>query len=265
LNRKLKVQETVVANITKLYSEYEKGFNHGEISILDINKLKIELLNTKRAYDELVSQRAGLFEKLTSLNGNKEIENLSSLYDYPTQSLESLDYYLAEVIKYDPSYLTLVANLDASNQNLSSAKLGWLPDLALSYKYSNEMGSKFNGFAVGVSVPIFANRNKVSASKSELIAAELTQKDVLAELESAIKTHYSHIVTAKSQIHSYNNVLESGNNEKMLQKALEGGQISLLDYLLELRYFLEAQQTLLDLEFEYNTLMTDLNKYQLLN
>jgi outer membrane protein TolC len=60
-------------------------------------------------------------------------------------------------------------------------------------------------------------------------------------------------------------VLESGNNEKMLQKALEGGQISLLDYLLELRYFLEAQQTLLDLEFEYNTLMTDLNKYQLLN
>ena len=51
----------------------------------------------------------------------------------------------------------------------------------------------------------------------------------------------------------------------MLQKALEGGQISLLDYLLELRYFLEAQQTLLDLEFEYNTLMTDLNKYQLLN
>ena len=265
LNRKLKVQETVVANITKLYSEYEKGFNHGEISILDINKLKIELLNTKRAYDELVSQRAGLFEKLTSLNGNKEIENLSSLYDYPTQSLESLDYYLAEVIKYDPSYLTLVANLDASNKNLSSAKMGWLPDLALSYKYSNEMGSKFNGFAVGVSVPIFANRNKVSASKSELIAAELTQKDVLAELESAIKTDYSHIVTAKSQIHSYNNVLESGNNEKMLQKALEGGQISLLDYLLELRYFLEAQQTLLDLEFEYNTLMTDLNKYQLLN
>lgn len=159
LNRKLKVQETVVANITKLYSEYEKGFNHGEISILDINKLKIELLNTKRAYDELVSQRAGLFEKLTSLNGNKEIENLSSLYDYPTQSLESLDYYLAEVIKYDPSYLTLVANLDASNKNLSSAKMGWLPDLALSYKYSNEMGSKFNGFAVGVSVPIFANRN----------------------------------------------------------------------------------------------------------
>ena len=143
--------------------------------------------------------------------------------------------------------------------------MGWLPDLALSYKYSNEMGSKFNGFAVGVSVPIFANRNKVSASKSELIAAELTQKDVLADLESAIKTDYSHIVTAKSQIHSYNNVLESGNNEKMLQKALEGGQISLLDYLLELRYFLEAQQTLLDLEFEYNTLMTDLNKYQLLN
>lgn len=105
----------------------------------------------------------------------------------------------------------------------------------------------------------------MSASKSELIAAELTQKDVLAELESAIKTDYSHIVTAKSQIHSYNNVLESGNNEKMLQKALEGGQISLLDYLLELRYFLEAQQTLLDLEFEYNTLLTDLNKYQLLN
>ena len=50
----------------------------------------------------------------------------------------------------------------------------------------------------------------------------------------------------------------------MLEKALSGGQISLLNYLLELRYFLEAQQTLLDLEFEYNSILAKLNKYSLL-
>lgn len=265
LNKKISVQRDVVTNISQLYAEYDKGFKHGEISILDINKLKLELLNVQRILDELKAQRDAIKEQIVWLNGNIEIDQLTTLTNYPIQSLETLEFYLSEVVKFDPTYVEQTANVETMKKNLSVTKMGWLPDFSLSYKFTNELGTKFNGFAVGASVPIFANQNKVSASKSELIATELSQKDLLIKLETTIKTEYSHVVIAKSQMYSYSNILESGNNEKILKKALEGGQISLLNYLLELRYFLEARQTLLDIELEYNSLLTSLNKYQLLN
>ena len=83
-------------------------------------------------------------------------------------------------------------------------------------------------------------------------------------MNSAIKNDYAQAVYLRSQIYSYNSVLTDSSNIEMLEKALSGGQISLLNYLLELRYFLEAQQTLLDLEFEYNSILAKLNKYSLL-
>ncbi len=264
LNRKVENQTLVHNNISQLYEEYEKGFQYGEISILDINKLKVELLNTKRELDQLIAQRNADIEKLYGLNGKTVIDGVSLLTVYPNQSLESKETYLGQVVTLDPEVQCIEYNKEATRKDVSSAKMGWLPNLSVGYRYTNELGSKFNGVAVGVSVPIFSNRNKVNATKSELLTSEYNQQSIIALKESQIKAYFEHIVTLQSQINSYKKVLDDNNNQLMLKKALDGGQITLLNYLLELRYFLEAKQTLLDLEYEYNSTLTSLNKYSLL-
>ena len=45
--------------------------------------------------------------------------------------------------------------------------------------------------------------------------------------------------------------------------ALTEGQISILDYLGEMAYFLEARQDYLDLQYRYNQALAELNKYTL--
>lgn len=264
LNRKVENQTLVHNNISQLYEEYEKGFQYGEISILDINKLKVELLNTKRELDQLIAQRNADIEKLYGLNGKTVIDGVNLLTVYPNQSLESKETYLGQVVTLDPEVQCIEYNKEATRKEVSSAKMGWLPNLSVGYRYTNELGSKFNGVAVGVSVPIFSNRNKVNATKSELLTSEYNQQSIIALKESQIKAYFEHIVTLQSQINSYKKVLDDNNNQLMLKKALDGGQITLLNYLLELRYFLEAKQTLLDLEYEYNSTLTSLNKYSLL-
>lgn len=264
LNRKVENQTLVHNNISQLYEEYEKGFQYGEISILDINKLKVELLNTKRELDQLIAQRNADIEKLYGLNGKTVIDGVNLLTVYPNQSLESKETYLGQVVTLDPEVQCIEYNKEATRKDVSSAKMGWLPNLSVGYRYTNELGSKFNGVAVGVSVPIFSNRNKVNATKSELLTSEYNQQSIIALKESQIKAYFEHIVTLQSQINSYKKVLDDNNNQLMLKKALDGGQITLLNYLLELRYFLEAKQTLLDLEYEYNSTLTSLNKYSLL-
>lgn len=263
-NRKIKAQTDIYNNISQLYNEYEKGFKHGEISILDINKLKIELLNVKQALDKSITERNVLIEELTAINGDIAIAGVENIVDYPVQDLKAYDIYASEAISLDPvlNYSREVAN--SANKETTMAKMGWLPKFSVGYKFANELGSKFNGIAVGMSLPIFSNLNKVSMAKSEQISAEYGRQDTEIEMNSAIKNDYAQAVYLRSQIYSYNSVLTDSSNIEMLEKALSGGQISLLNYLLELRYFLEAQQTLLDLEFEYNSILAKLNKYSLL-
>ena len=50
---------------------------------------------------------------------------------------------------------------------------------------------------------------------------------------------------------------------EILNKALAGGQISLLTYLQEVRYFVEARAVMLEMESEYNQVLVNLNKYKM--
>ena len=263
-NRKIKAQTQIYNGIKQLSAEYEKGFKHGEISILDINKLKIELLNVKQALDKSIVERNNLIDKLTALNGNKSIANIESLDVYPNQELHAFETYTNEFSSLDPKLNYEAQILNSSNKEVTMAKLGWLPKFSVGYKYANELGDKFNGVEIGMALPLFSNINKVKNAKSTQLSAEYNEQDILAEKTAEIKSNYAQAVYLRSQIHSYNTVLSDTANHEMLRKALDGGQITLLNYLLEIRYFLEAEQTLLDLEFEYNSVLTTLNKYNLL-
>ena len=263
-NQKINIQTNVYNNIKQLYDEYYKGYNHGEISILDINKLKIELLNVKQNLDKIHVEKQKLIEELISLNNNQGLTNIESLSHYPAQELSDFNTYESQAKTLSPQY-SLYAKLSQSSQKeVSVAKMGWLPKFSIGYKYANELGDKFNGVSVGLSMPLFSNINKVNKAKYEQLSINYEQQNYLTQEISNIKNNYAKVVYLKEQIHSYNSVLSDSSNTEMLKKALEGGQISLLNYLLELRYFLEAQQTLLNLEYEYNTILAELNKYSLL-
>lgn len=263
-NQLIAAQTEIYNNITQLFNEYEKGFNHGEISILDINKLKIERLNVKQVLDKSVADRKVVIEELVTLNGNHPIANLETLTTYPTQELKSYETYEAQSSDLDPENRYMTELLNSSEKEVTMAKMGWLPKFSIGYKYANELGDRFNGVELGVSLPIFSNRNKVKAAKSEYLSEFYIQQSTLVEKIGKIKADYATVVYLREQINAYSSALSDTSNKDMLKKALDGGQITLLNYLLELRYFLEAQQTLLNLEFEYNTTLSNLNKYDLL-
>lgn len=263
-NRKIRIQKDVYNNIKLLSDEYEKGFKHGEISILDINKLKIELLNVKQALDKSVTERNILIEELIAINGGKAISDIENMVSYPEQELKAFDIYENEITIYDPELNYNREMKNTSAKEISMAKMGWFPKFSVGYKFANELGDKFNGISIGMALPLFSNLNKVSMAKASLMSTEYTNHEVMVDKTTLIKTNYARAVYLKSQIYSYSSILSDSSNKLMLKKALDGGQITLLNYLLELRYFLEAQQTLLNLEYEYNSVLTTLNKYNIL-
>ena len=113
----------------------------------------------------------------------------------------------------------------------------------------------------GVSIPIFSNKRKVAAAKAEALTNELRQASLGNENTSRINDEYARAVSLRSQLTQYGDVIADNANFTVLRKALDGGQITLLNYLLELRYFLDAKQKYLNLEHSYHATLASLARY----
>ncbi|MEX2235132.1 MAG: hypothetical protein WD824_23415 [Cyclobacteriaceae bacterium] len=61
----------------------------------------------------------------------------------------------------------------------------------------------------------------------------------------------------------YQSILIAVNNEQLLNKAFQAGQLSLIEYLMELRYFFDANEKLKAAEREYHRAIAELYKFQL--
>ena len=261
LNRRIKFENNILANLDSLYDKSLKGLEYGEISILDTNKLKIERLGVTQS---ILGNKALLqtkIKQLEGLNGNIPLNDVASLSDYPEQQLHSLDEYLSQMKASDPQLRQISSEIEASNKQVSVTRMQNLPKFSLGYRHVNEIGDHFNGVGVGLSIPVFENRGKNKAAKAQAIASQLSFDDVISTRTAEITASHQKAVAVRQQLDGYRDALLKCNNIEILDKALYGGQISLINYLLELRYFIEAQNALIDIEFEYNTLITDLNKY----
>ena len=264
LNKQIDYQKLILGNMENLYAQYDKAYQHGETSIIDINKLKIERIAARQALNELNTKLSAAKSRLLGLNNNQSFSiNLDSLNDYPAEELRSYDTYQKEFANFDPqnSYFSKVE--EGIKNDVKVAKLGWFPKFDIGYRYSREDGGKFNGVTVGASIPIFSNRKKVAAAKSLSTTNEMERQNYETENAARIKSKYETAVSLKSQLALYSEVIGDNNNFIVLKKALDGGQITPLDYLLEVRYFLEAKDKYVELEYEYNSALAELNKYHL--
>ena len=261
LNRRIKFENNILANLDSLYDKSLKGLEYGEISILDTNKLKIERLGVTQSIAGNKALLQAKIKQLEGLNGNIPLNDVASLSDYPEQQLHSLDEYLSQMKASDPQLRQISSEIEASNKQVSVTRMQNLPKFSLGYRHVNEIGDHFNGVGVGLSIPVFENRGKNKAAKAQAIASQLSFDDAISTRTAEITASLQKAVAVRQQLDGYRDALLKCNNIEILDKALYGGQISLINYLLELRYFIEAQNALIDLEFEYNTLITDLNKY----
>ena len=224
------------------------------------------MVDISQVLSELETNRAKIIEDLNALNnGNEFAMEIKDIEVYPVEEFLTLDAYSQLYMEYDPENNYYGQLNDALEADDNVAKMGWFPKFDIGYKYSNEIGDGFNGFTIGASIPLFANRNKVKAAKADVIANTLTQQNLQMTEMNRIKSQFAKAVSLKQQFESYKSILGDKNCYQVLEKALAGGQISLLEYLQEVNYFLNAENKMLELEYQYQLTMAELNKYSLLN
>lgn len=252
-------------HMTKLQEKYRESYRHGEVSILDVNKIDIEHIAISRKYNDLLNSLEVLKSSLTALNGGKDCsEILSSLNEYPDDKLLSEEAYTGLIRENDPylSYNSLMTQAQALN--VKAAKYSRLPELSLGYIHNYELGERFNGIKVGITLPFFSKRSKIKAAESLQESYDMQATALQVNRLTAMYSDRANVIALGKEVDCYRPIFEDSNNLELLKKALDGGEISLLNYLQETNYFLSARQDYMNAVYQYHYALARLNRYTLL-
>ena len=160
IHKQISLVSQLESQIDSLTLKYQQGAKQGEVTILDLNKLKIEKIALTRQNKELKNQLNNLKSTLLVENGGNDISSiLAHLNSYPDETILSTEKYEELFREYDPEIAQYSSISKAQEYNSKALNMSKFPSFSLGYKLENELGTYFNGFSVGISIPAFSSIN----------------------------------------------------------------------------------------------------------
>ena len=252
-----------LANAETMFALYKKRFESGDANQLELNKIQLELLNAQNQSRLNKAALTAAEEQLRNLNGGKPITFDAT--DYPAgEELINFDQLQAAFMDADPNLKSLTGNQEIANREVKLSRSLTLPKFDVGYKRnaaSDHVAS--NGFMVGVSIPLFENKNTVKKTKAQAEFATASLEDNRLNLKTNLQQLYQQAEALQISRADYAKVLEQQRNIELLNKALNAGQLSVIDYFTELSTIYESHQSYLDVEKEYHSILAQLYQYKL--
>jgi len=245
-----------------LKSGWQKMLDSGEATILDYNKILLELSSMTLTINKVETNLAVLREKLRYISGNN-IE-LPLITEYPSAPEPDYESLIAEKNTIHPAFLMPEAEYQISLQEVRLSKSGSLPEFQAGIESEIIPGETYTGPVAGLTIPLWSNTNKVKASVLMAEYSAASRDAVLLELTTQVMSTYENSISLKKSIIEITGILDSGSSRLFLDKALSSGEISLTDYFLYLKTIFDAEDHLYELEYEYNKTLAVLYDHELL-
>ncbi len=240
---------------------YKLKFEKGDTNILEYNKALLNLLNVRKELESIEIKRKSFLDELMALNGGQFIDFTNSEFDVvPIFSDFEQWYEVAE--QNNPVLSWLKKEIEINQTQVKLKRAIGLPKIQAGYMSENVVGQEFQGLTVGLSIPLWENKNKVKYAKANVSASESIAADTRLLFYNYLKALHTKTVSLQNNVNDYRLNLHSFDNSELLKKALDKGEISLTEYILELSIYYESVTILLGLEREMNQSLAELNQYK---
>lgn len=249
-------------NAEELSKMYAKRLETGDANALETNKINLELLNVKTEASLNETALRNKLQALNTLNGNVPV--VFEEGQYPMTPFPA-DYQIlkSEVIASDRTLRAFDSESLVARKQISVNKSQWLPKLELGYRRNTETGTPFNGVVVGFSFPIFENRGKVKIAKAQALNIDLQKENASLQVESELAQLYREAKTLHTSMEEYQRTFQAQQDLELLKQALNGGQISMIEYFVEVSVIYQSRENYLQLENQYQKAMARIYKSKL--
>lgn len=241
-------------------SSYKSKFDIGETNILEYNKAQLNLLNIGKELDVIDIERNILLLELAHYNGGIFIDFTDTIFQPQVIPSDFEEWYLLAE-QNNPELNWLKQELEISQQQEKLNRALSLPKIQAGYMSEKVVGSQFHGLTLGLSIPLWENKNTVKYVRANSLAIESISIDSRMHFYSQLKALHVKAIGLQKNVNDYRLNLQAYDNTKLIRKALDKGEVSLIDYILEFSIYYESFNKILELERELNKTIAWLNQY----
>lgn len=242
----------------ELRTLYQKKFAEGDINQIELNKVQLNAAVSLAELTRAQAERAQLVKHLQHLNGGIAVEMNDTLYPTSNSQLPALSE-LQQAAQASLPIISMVIDREQSRAALKVAQADALPAFTVGFAGEYVKDNNYNGLSFGFTLPLWGNaRRKVKQAKAELAMRQFNIDD--AKLQQAYETEeqYNEAMQLKATADQLTHNMQQMDNAHLLRRSLDLGQISLLDYLLELSFYYTARTAQLEAERDANLAISDL-------
>lgn len=252
-----------VANAKEIAEAYGKKLEHGDATQIEYNKAMLNLTNIENDLKEVNLERRHLQTQLAVMNGGNAIQLPDTVYTESPALPADFDSWTEEAVNANPAFAFMRQEVEVAKRGVGVSKAMGLPKLSVGYAGEFTPTEGWQGVKVGVSIPLWENRNRVKHAKAELAAAEQSESDARLRYTARLQYLFEQANELSDNIKRYESVFSKNSNDELLYKALKGGELSLLDYLLELEYYFNSYEKLMQAQRDLQLILAELYAYKL--
>ncbi|RKD85101.1 TolC family protein [Mangrovibacterium diazotrophicum] len=249
LNQRIAIQRERTELAVKLGNAYEERLTAGDANRIDRNKAALNAMQAEKELARLQQEKELLQLSLNAINGNQPLPVNGETYE-PVRLPAEFDLWEQAVMQNNPTARWYMLEGDAAERELKLNRGKSLPKINGGYMMENTVGEKFQGVTLGLSIPLWENKNTVKAARLLQESTQLEQQDFQLQLTAELQKLYRSVQLASARVEGFREELESMQQQNLLQEALDAGQISLIEYLLEMQFNYEAVDQYLEAQKE---------------
>ena len=226
--------ETVVShlkmqldNAKLLETGYAQRYESGDISKMEYNAVRSNLLKVTTDYSNACIERNALRKRLEVLNGGKAI----SVVEPSLQLPQNFDAWIEGAAQKNPALENAIAQLESARRRLSVNRTNQLPSLNVGYAHESGGVEKANGVVVGVSVPLWSGRNRVKQSKAVIESVKADVQQMELDVVARLRAIYERASSLEQLAREAESEITAADELNLLRKAVEAGEISVGEYI----------------------------------
>lgn len=247
-------------NADELLAMFKVKFDNGEATSLELNKIKLDRMNLETELVQADTKHANALQQLQALNGGLPIE--VNMTEYPAVPADNDQTMYEKAVATDWNVRTAQASVLAAEQDVKVNKQSWIPKLEIGYRRNTDGDMASNGFLVGGSIPLFSSKNKVKIAKARQSEAVMQHANARINAENSARALVNQMKQLKASVDAYDVPLMR-QTLKLLRTAVENGEISVTDYYVEAEGIYKNMVTYMDIERQYQDVVTEIYKNDL--
>lgn len=245
-----------------LYEVRKQKLDKGEGNILEYNNVRLNRSKVEAEIKRVETERDAIIAQLTRLNGGRVISTDEEIFETLYLPKEFREWVAGAESK-SPVLAFFETDIALSKKQLLLNKALNLPSVSLGYISEQTFGEGYRGISVGISIPLWSNRNRVKEAKAGLEAARYRREDAIARFYGEMEMLYQRTCGLQEVAATYRRALQEADNSELLKKALDAGEISIVEYMMQVALYYDAVDQALAAERDCHKAFAELTAFEL--